>query len=181
MKTCVCAAKSEIDCSCGADWLCAECERLRERVADLESDLAAKAHLIELLLDERRKTEVILEGCASLMGDYAVSCEDMRKDAARYRWLRDAKPCQLILTRNDDHACNYMTAAEWIDRGMDVREVELTPPNELERMRATNTIWKMQIYPNTPIGFHLWYRATLDAAIDAAMAEPDAQGASDVP
>ena len=39
---------------------------------------------------------------------------------------------------------------------------------EVERMKATNTIWTVQIYPNTPVGFNIWHAATLDAAIDAA-------------
>lgn len=96
--------------------------------------------------------------------------EALERDAARYRWLRDAKPCQLLLYLND-HASNYQTAAEWIEDGMDNEDITDTPPAELERMKEAGTVWWLQIYPNTPIGFNVWYRSSLDAVIDAAMAE----------
>jgi hypothetical protein len=85
----------------------------------------------------------------------------------RYRWLCNLKCNQLYLTRNEDHACNYMTAREWIEQhAKDFDEVD---PAELEQMKATNTIWSLQIYPDTPIGFYKWYGATADSVIDAAM------------
>lgn len=92
------------------------------------------------------------------------------KDAERYRWLRDQACNQLYLTRNGDHACNYMTAAEWIEKTVpeDFADVD---PMELQKMKDTNTIWQLQIYPNTPIGFNVWYGATLEAVADAAMAD----------
>ena len=36
--------------------------------------------------------------------------------------------------------------------------------------RLDAAIWRLQIYPDTPIGFNVWHGATLDAAIDAALA-----------
>lgn len=91
-------------------------------------------------------------------------------DARRYRWLRDLTPCSLTLSRNDGHAINYMTAAQWIEQSPE--EFADDPPEEIERMKATNTIWTIQIYPNTPVGFTRWNAATLDAAIDAIAREP---------
>jgi hypothetical protein len=88
-------------------------------------------------------------------------------DLARYRWLRDLKCNSLTLSRDDDHACNYMTASEWIDRGPETfADVD---PAELQRMRDANTIWRLQVYPHTPVGFNVWHGATAEAAIDAAM------------
>lgn len=91
------------------------------------------------------------------------------KDAMRYRWLRHHICNSLHLERDGDHACNYVSAGEWIDKNPEWFEDE--DPAELERMRAADTIWKLQIYPNTPNGFNVWHGATLDAAVDAAMTD----------
>lgn len=108
------------------------------------------------------------EAITQLDAALAQPSEEAR-DAARYRWLRDLRCNSLHLTRDGDHACNYMTAKQWIEEGgMHEADVADTPPNELQRMKDTNTIWRLQVYPNTPIGFNVWNAATLDAAIDAA-------------
>jgi hypothetical protein len=91
----------------------------------------------------------------------------MERDAARYRWLRDLQCNSLHLSRDDDNACNYMTAAQWIEEHPDSFTDDA--PAEVELMKATNTIWMLQIYPNTPVGFNRWHGATPDAAIDAAI------------
>lgn len=96
----------------------------------------------------------------------SASQEDA-EHAAMYRWLRDNKCNSMHLTRNGDHACNYMTASQWIDENPDW--FDGTSKEELEKMKETNTIWDLQIYPNTPVGFNVWRAATLDAAIRAAM------------
>ena len=44
--------------------------------------------------------------------------EALVRDAKRYRWLRASQHNSLHLSRNSDHACNYMAAADWIaERG----------------------------------------------------------------
>lgn len=88
--------------------------------------------------------------------------------ALRYAWLTQTPCNSLHVTRDGDHACNYVTATEWIEEYCpeDFRDVD---PAEVERMKATNTIWRVQIYPNTPVGFNAFHGATLDAAIDAAL------------
>jgi hypothetical protein len=95
--------------------------------------------------------------------------ERERKDAARYRWLGDLKCNSLYLTRNTDHATNYMTAKEWIEEQNPEWYAE-DPPEEVQRMKDTNTIWSLQVYPDTPIGSYTWNAASLDAAIDQALA-----------
>ena len=89
-------------------------------------------------------------------------------DAARYRWLRDRNPNQLNLTRND-HAANYHTVEEELryfpDRYEDV-------PEEVRKaMIEADTIWCLQIYPRTPVGFNWIHHATLDDVIDEAIKE----------
>lgn len=96
----------------------------------------------------------------------SAEVEALRADAGRYRWLKDLKCNSLHLERDGDHACNYMTASEWIDTQPEWFVDD--DPIEVEKMRQTGTIWKLQIYPNTPVGFNVWNASTLDAAIDAA-------------
>lgn len=104
------------------------------------------------------------------MGRDASSAElaALRADAERYRWMRDMACLSWSITR-DDHALNYRTAAQEIDEEPEV--FHGTPPAELQRMRDTDTAWRLQVYPRTPIGFIAGNAATLDALIDAAMAE----------
>lgn len=94
--------------------------------------------------------------------------EALQADAARYRWLRDHECNSLYLTRNDEHAANYMTAKDWIREHQE--DFQDDDQAEVSRMEETNTIWTLQIYPHTPIGFNLWHGSTPDVAIDAAMA-----------
>lgn len=90
-------------------------------------------------------------------------------DAERWRGLAALRCVSLSLSRNDEHACNYVRAAEWIEQNpKDFAEVA---PGELERMRATDTIWSLQIYPDTPVGFYMFYGATAEAVVDEALAQ----------
>lgn len=84
-----------------------------------------------------------------------------------YEWLAAQKPNQLHLTRND-HACNYVTAKVWIEEYATQDEFKHVPPDLLEAMKATNTIWCLQIYPDTPIGSYVWYGHTIDSVIEQA-------------
>jgi hypothetical protein len=136
----------------GAQWK-QRAESAESQLAEARGELAAK--------DEAYRLQ--FEACAQL----AAQRERDGRDAEKWRWLRDATPCSLTLSRNDEHATNYMTAADWIEQfPEDFADEE---PAEVERMKATNTIWTLQIYPNTPIGFNRWHGATLDAVIDAAL------------
>ncbi len=90
-----------------------------------------------------------------------------RADAERHRWLRDLKCCTFTLSRDDGHAANYMSASEWIAEHPEW--FQDTPAEEIERMRSANTIWSLQVYPNTPVGSIEWHGATIDAAVDAAI------------
>ncbi|EHK65953.1 hypothetical protein [Achromobacter arsenitoxydans] len=98
--------------------------------------------------------------------DYPAPAAGDALDAARYRWLRDHACNSLHLTRDGEHACNYLTAAQWIESCPE--DFQDDAPEEIERMKATNTIWRLQVYPNTPVGFWVLHASTLDAAIDAA-------------
>ena len=89
------------------------------------------------------------------------------RDAMRYRWLRDNQFNSISVSRNDDHACNYMSAAEWIKFSPDMYADESDA--DKQAMADANTIWSVHWYPSTPVGFYVVNRSTLNAAIDAAM------------
>lgn len=117
------------------------------------------------------------QGRSLALGQDQPNKEAVERDAARYRWLRDHKCCELTLSRDGDHACNYMTSSAWIDDHPD--DFADDPQDEVQRMRDTNTIWRLQIYPNTPVGFNFWNGATLDAAIDRAMSTSHPTGSAE--
>lgn len=90
------------------------------------------------------------------------------QDAKRYRWIRDLKCNSFSIGRDESHACNYVTAKNWIETECPEDFVDIDPI-ELQAMKDTNTIWEAQIYLHTPIGFNLYLGATLDSIIDSAM------------
>lgn len=167
-----------------SDAVAAEIGRLQRHVAkDADAYWDARESLmarIEALRDENESLASNLRGKHATTGaTYAhlIAERDrlrdenakLRADAERYAFLRDSTCCSLILSRNEDHACNYVAAKQWIEEFGAANDWSDVPPDELQRMKDTNTIWALQIYPNTPVGFNRWSRSTLDAAIDAAM------------
>ena len=86
-----------------------------------------------------------------------------------YEWLARLRPNSLLLELNE-HACNYVTANEWID-SYSPDEFKDVPAPLIAGMKATNTIWRLQIYPNTPVGCDVWYGPTLDSVIEQARAD----------
>lgn len=84
-----------------------------------------------------------------------------------YEWLATFKCNHFHLTRDDDHATNYVTAKEWTEE-FRPEDFEDVPADELQVMKDTNTIWCLHIYPHTPVGFHVWYGATLDSVVTRA-------------
>jgi len=85
-----------------------------------------------------------------------------------YEWLAQLK-CNSLSVHRNDQAANYLTAAQEIEQ--EPEHFFDTPPALIEEMKATNTIWWLQIYPNTPIGFSAWYGPTLDSVIEQARAD----------
>ncbi len=84
-----------------------------------------------------------------------------------YEWLSAFKCNHYHLTRDDDHATNYVTAKVWIEEFCP-EEFEDVAAEELQAMKDTNTIWCLHIYPDTPIGFYRFYGASLDYIVNAA-------------
>lgn len=94
-------------------------------------------------------------------------------DARRYRWLRDSRNCSLSISHNDHHNM-YLSVADTLDEPQgyysDLSDAERA------QMIATDTIWTVHVYPNTPVGFNVYHASTLDAAIDKARATGEGEG-----
>lgn len=114
-----------------------------------------------------RSAKSIIQGLIAERDKLKAEIEALRKDAELYRWIRDLKPNSFSISMNEDHAPNYMTAQQWIDS--EPEEFKYTDEFEVQRMKESNTIWALQIYPNTPVGFNKSYAASLDVLIDDEM------------
>ena|ERR1700739_2341750 len=86
-----------------------------------------------------------------------------------YTWLAMLKANSWSVEVNE-HACNYVTATQWIEDYCPENFTN-TPKNLIDAMKETNTIVRLQIYPNTPIGFSCWYGPTLDSVVNQARAD----------
>ena len=118
----------------------------------LERELvAARAELAELreeLNDRRKFAYAVEQALDGLKGDYVEIIKELRKDAERYRWLRE--------TLQSAKGGAYVTVNEHL--------------SYYEKPEIGKEV-KIQWYPITPIGFYIVEESTLDAAIDAAMKE----------
>jgi hypothetical protein len=82
-----------------------------------------------------------------------------------YNWFRGLKANSIHLTYND-HATDYTTAAEHIeDNPHKFADVD---SGQLRLMRELNSIWTLQIYPNTPIGSYVWYGSSVESVLAQA-------------
>jgi hypothetical protein len=79
----------------------------------------------------------------------------------------------LTIGFNDDCACNYTSVAQWVDEDnlQDGAELWVSPE---ERVRAieNNSMWTLQWYPQTPVGFHKSAASSLGALLDSLPSPP---------
>ena len=82
----------------------------------------------------------------------------------------------LTIGFNDEHACNYATAQKYHDEwgqygGGTAENDRIDWPSEEERQKAIreNSVWTIQWYPNTPIGFNCVAASTFEAAARYAL------------
>lgn len=91
--------------------------------------------------------------------------EALRVDAERYRWLRDSDDCAISVNHNEHHTV-YISVEQAIEQSPNYYED--VSAEEKQRMIDADSIWTVNVYPNTPVGFNVYHGATLDTAIDAA-------------
>lgn len=145
-------------------------------MADTAEDVRREADLMDAP-EVHPHTRKALTYAREMLRNYAVLLEAQPEllrrlraaeaDAERWKYLESLQCNQFILSKNEDNASNYTTAKEWIEEFCPDDFTD-TPEEEIQRMKETNTIWRLQIYPDTPIGFCVFFGATLQAAIDAA-------------
>lgn len=73
---------------------------------------------------------------------------------------------ELIITHND-FAGSYQTAAQWIadEEGRGDTYYEWAGPDEREKALLTGSVWIVQWYPDTPVGFYAVAASTFEAAM----------------
>ncbi len=78
--------------------------------------------------------------------------------------------CGLYLSHNE-HRDMYQSLAEFLADMESLRsELDWATETSKERCIATNELWQLQWYPDTPIGSYCIFGATLDEVLAAAMA-----------
>ena len=86
--------------------------------------------------------------------------------------LLRGKYSSLTISFNDDHAPNYMTAAQWEKEGPVDLPYDWISDEERAKGAAENSVWVAHWYPETPVGFHAIAASSLTALVKA-LAERD--------
>ena len=76
-------------------------------------------------------------------------------------FIKKHKPLSLYIEYND-HKSSYETVKEYIEE----REITDEEIIDKEECIKNDTIYSLQIYPITPIGFYLIHSSSLEKAID---------------
>ncbi|QUM73308.1 hypothetical protein [Sphingopyxis granuli] len=92
---------------------------------------------------------------------------------AMLRGLMHGEFSSLSISFNDQHACNYMTAQEWSETGLDAESYRRTgwvSYDERDKALQDNSVWEAHWYPHAPTGFHV-LRASSLTALCAALTD----------
>lgn len=104
--------------------------------------------------------------------DFVLRLREMAEEAAAKALGIDA--LKALLMRGEfssmsiscnDHAVNYISASREIIENSFGRfdDKNFTSPEEKQRCADTNTIWTLQWYPDTPVGFYVVHASTFEA------------------
>jgi hypothetical protein len=78
-------------------------------------------------------------------------------------------PRHISLTiEHNPHAVYYQSVPQYIDD----TDIDFISDAEREKAVATNDMWEMRWYPDTPVGFCTLAASTLDALLERAREEP---------
>ena len=99
----------------------------------------------------------------------------MSQNDKRWEFLATWNPNQLHLDRNP-HSVNYEPVESWFEHTVDNDNPWCEPlDGEREKIVATRSLWTLQVYPSTPIGFYAVCASSLEALVDWAMEQKDIQ------
>lgn len=87
------------------------------------------------------------------------------------RSLLDGKYSCLFIEFNA-HKLNYVPADEAVLDGT-YRNADWVSDAEKEKAMETDSVWTLQWYPDTPVGFYQLAASSLDAVIRAALKEKE--------
>jgi hypothetical protein len=92
-------------------------------------------------------------------------------DARRYRFLASLHECNAAYLSRNEFAGSYGSARQELEYDP-LGTYEDVTPEMRAKMIEMNSIWCLQVYPNTPVGFNIYHAATLDEVIDEAIPSP---------
>lgn len=98
------------------------------------------------------------------MSDVIESIADLEK---RLRGLLKGEFSSLTIGFNDDPAPNYMSVGDAVRDMAHLDDADWVSPEEREAAVAQNSLWSIQWYPDTPVGFHRLQASSLAALIAA--------------
>ena len=104
---------------------------------------------------------------------------DLTQLETMLRGLMHGEFSSLSISFNDQHACNYMTAQEWSETGLDAENYRRTgwvSDAERDKALANNSVWEAHWYPHAPTGHHV-LRASSLTALCGALAEIERESA----
>lgn len=92
----------------------------------------------------------------------------MSKKFTNLQWIEFApyKFNSFHLTHNEHHSY-YQTAEQYITED-DYSEFKDVDPFDIKDMKKHDSIWTLQIYDISPVGFYRFHGSTLDDVIDKA-------------
>lgn len=92
----------------------------------------------------------------------------MTKKLTNSQWLEFApyKFNSFHLTHNEHHSY-YETAEVYITEDV-YKQFGDCDAADIADMKKHDSIWSLQIYDKTPVGFYRWHASTLDEVIDRA-------------
>lgn len=69
----------------------------------------------------------------------------------------------------NSHKSSYRTLKQAMEDQPDYYDSEdFVSPNEMQRAIESDTVWTLQWYPNTPVGFNVMHAHSLEALLKAA-------------
>lgn len=93
---------------------------------------------------------------------------DLAELETKLRSLLDGEYTSIHIEFNE-HSSDYETAANAV-QDMDDQDIgRWVSEEEKQKAIATNSIWRMQWYPNTPVGFCALMASSLEAVVNTAL------------